>query len=96
MDRFKENIDNQIEFNQGKNIFLDLNAKTQLRKIYSDLFENIQTSTNPIESISKSHYEKLKSWLKENNPFAEKIYKKEKEMVSSLFNLIIQSEYLGG
>ena len=133
MDRFKENIDNQIEFNQGKNIFLDnldffqfaeatvktisnmgkinpdtkeylidyttdkaieafcrvnqyysfdLNAKTQLRKIYSDLFENIQTSTNPIESISKSHYENLKSWLKENNPFAEKIYKKDDKIVS--------------
>lgn len=147
MDKFKENIDNQIKFNQGKNIFLDhldffqfaeetvksisnmgalnldskeylidyatdkaieafcsvnqyysfdLQAKKKLRNIYSDLFENIQTNTNPIENISKSHYENLQGWLKENNSFAEKIYKKEKEMVSSLFNLIIQSEYLGG
>jgi hypothetical protein len=133
MDRFKENIDNQIEFNQNRNIFLDdldffqfaeetvkaisnmgilnpdskeylidyatdkaieafcrvnqyysfdLKAKIHLRKIYADLFENIQTSTNTIENISKSHYEKLKGWLKQNNPFAEKIYEKGSEIVS--------------
>ena len=133
MDRFKENIDIQIEFNQGKNIFLDnldffqfaeetvnaisnidnlnpdskeylidyatdkaieefcrvnqyysfdLKAKNNLRKIYSDLFENFRTRTNSIEDISKSHYEKLKSWLKESNPFAEKIYRKDNEIVS--------------
>ena len=35
-----------------------------------------------IEDISKKHYEKLKSWLKENNPFAEKIYKNGDEKVS--------------
>lgn len=133
MEKFLENIDNQIEFNQGKNIFLDnldffqfadetvkavsnidklnldsreylidyatdkaieefcrvnqyysfgLNAKKNLRKIYSDLFETFQTRTNSIEDISKNHYEKLKSWLKENNPFAEKIYNKDNAIVS--------------
>ena len=133
MDRFTENIDNQIEFNQGKNIFLDnldffqfaketvkaisnidrlnpdskqslieyatdkaieefcrvnqyysfdLKAKNDLRKIYSDLFDNFQTKTNSIEDISKIHYEKLKNWLKENNPFADKIYKNSNEKVS--------------
>lgn len=133
MDRFKENIDNQIEYNQGKNIFLDrldffqfaeetvkaisnidkLNsdsketlidyatdkaieefyrinqyysfdskAKNNLRKIYSDLFESFQNKTNSIEYISKNHYEKLKTWLKQNNPFAEKIYKNDNEKVS--------------
>ncbi len=132
MDRFTE-IDNQIEFNQGKNILLDnlvffqfaketvkaisnigrstsdskqslidyatdkaieefyrvnqyysfdFKAKNNLRNIYSDLFENFQTRTNSIEDISKNHYEKLKSWLKENNPFAEKIYKNGNENVS--------------
>lgn len=135
MDRFTENIDSQIEFNQSKNIFLDnldifqfaketvkatsdidrltpdskqslidyatdkaieefcrvnqyysfdLKAKNNLRKIYSDLFENFQTKTNSIEDISKNHYEKLKSWLKENNPFAEKIYKNGDEKVSQV------------
>lgn len=132
MDIFTE-IDNQIEFNQGKNILLDnlvffqfaketvkaisnigrstsdskqslidyatdkaieefyrvnqyysfdFKAKNNLRNIYSDLFENFQTRTNSIEDISKNHYEKLKSWLKENNPFAEKIYKNGNENVS--------------
>lgn len=131
-DRFTENIDKQIGFNQGKNIFLDkleifqfanetvkaisnigrlatdskeylidyatdkaieefcrvnqyysfdLKAKNNLRKIYADLFENFQTKTNTIEDISKNHYENLKSWLKENNPFAEKIYKNGDEKV---------------
>ncbi|WP_319480353.1 class I SAM-dependent methyltransferase [uncultured Draconibacterium sp.] len=135
MDRFIKNIDNQIKFNQSKNIFLDnldffqfaeetvkaisnidklnpdskeylidyatdkaieefcrvnqyysfdLKAKNNLRKIYSDLFENFRIRTNSIEDISKIHYEKLKSWLKENNPFAEKIYKKDNEIVSAV------------
>lgn len=140
MDRFIENIDNQIEFNKGKNIFLDnleifkfanetvkaisnidrlnpdskqslidyatdkaieefcrvnqyysfdLKAKNNLRKIYSDLFENFQTKTNSIENISKKHYEKLKKWLKETNPFAENIYKNDNEKV----NPVACSEY---
>ncbi len=126
MNRFIENIDTQIAFNQGKNIFLDdldffqfaeetvnaisnidrltpeskeslidyatdkaieefcsinqyysfdLKAKNSLRKIYSDLFEKFQTKTDSLEEISKNHYEKLKVWIKESNPFAEKIYK---------------------
>lgn len=133
MNRFIENIDKQIAFNQGKNIFLDnlsffqfaedtvkaiskidrlnpdakdslidyatdkateafcsvnqyysfdRNAKNKLRKIYADLFENFHTGTNSIEDISKNHYEKLKSWLKENNAFAEKIYKNANEHLS--------------
>lgn len=133
MDRFKENIDTQIESNQGKNILLDnldffqfaeetvkaisnidklnpdskeslidyatdkaieefcrvnqyysfdLKAKDNLRKIYSDLFESFQTRKNSVEDISKNHYEKLKSWLTVNNPFAEKIYRNGNEHVS--------------
>jgi len=140
MDRFKENIDKQIEFNQGKNIFLndldifqftsetikeisnidslnpdskqalinyaadktieefyrinqyytfDSEAKNSIRKIYSDLFENLQSKTNSIEDISKIHYKKLKVWLKDNNPFAEKIYKDSDQKVS----LVACSEY---
>jgi hypothetical protein len=132
-DRFIENIDNQIEFNQGKNIFLDrldffqfteetvkaistidkLNpnfketlidyatdkaieefcrinqyysfnskAKSDLRIIYSDLFGNFQTKTDSIENISKNHYEKLKEWIRESNPFAERIYKNDRKNVN--------------
>ena len=140
MDRFKKNIDKQIEFNQGKNIFLDnldtfqfaketvefisnidrltldskqslieyatdkaieefcrvnqyysfdSKAKNNLRKIYTDLFENFQTQTSSIEDISRIHYGKLQSWLKENNPFAEKIYQNGNEKV----NPVACSEY---
>jgi hypothetical protein len=125
VDRFIENIDKQIEFNQDKNILLDnleifqfanetviaisnidkvnpdskqflidyatdkaieefcrvnqyysfgSKAKNDLKKIYSELFENLQSKSDSIENISKKHYEKLKKWLKESNPFAEKIY----------------------
>lgn len=135
MNRFTKNIDNQIKFNQDKNIFFDdleifqfanetlkaisnsdklnpeskqslidyatdkaieefyrvnqyyafdLKAKNNLRKIYADLFENFQAKTNSIEDISKKHYEKLRSWLKENNPFAEKIYQDGDEIVSPI------------
>jgi len=124
-DSFIKNIDKQIEFNQGKNIFLDnldifqfanetvkaistingfnpdsklflidyatdkaieefcrvnqyysfdSKAKNDLRKIYSDLFESLQTKIDSTENISKSHYENLKKWLQKSNPFAEKIY----------------------
>lgn len=140
MDRFKENIDNQIEFNQGKNIILDnldffqfsketaraisdidkLNpdskeslidyatdkaieefcrinqyysfdskAKNDLRKIYSDLFGSFQTKAYSIENISKNHFEKLKEWIRESNPFAERIYKNDNKKV----NPVVCSEY---
>lgn len=133
MDRLKKNIENQIAFNQGKNIFFDkldifqfdnetvklisnidtLNpdskqslidyatdkaieefcrvnqyyafgtkAKNNLKKIYSELFENIQTKINSVETISEEHYKNLKSWLKENNSFAEKIYQKGDERLT--------------
>ena len=140
MDRFTDNIDKQIEFNQGKNILLDnleifqfadetvkaisdidrlnynsiqflidyatekaieefcrinqyysFNSKTKndLRKIYSDLFGSFQTKTDSIENISKNHYEKLKKWIIESNPFTEKKYKNDDKEV----NPVACSEY---
>lgn len=133
MDRFAENIDHQIAFNKGKNIFLDrlenfqfasetlraiseidgldtgskqilidyaadkaidefcrvnqyysfgANARISLREIYADLFDSLQTKAKSPEDISKSHYEKLKVWLKEHNAFAEEIYQKDGDTVS--------------
>lgn len=52
----------------------DLKAKNNLKKIYSDLYENLQSKTFSVEDISKIHYKKLKKWLKENNPFSENMY----------------------
>lgn len=140
MDRLIKNIDNQIAFNQGKNIFLDnpelfqfaqetvnaiskmdslnpvsiqalidyttdkaieefcrvnqyysfdLKAKSNLKEIYSDLFESFQAKTDSIEDISKKHYQKLKNWLRDNNPFAEKMYENDTEKV----NPVACSEY---
>lgn len=60
----------------------DQNAKNDLKQIYADLFENCHIKTNSIENISKEHYEKLKSWLKEHNAFGERLYKNENEKVS--------------
>lgn len=125
MDRFIESIDKQIEFNQGKNIFLDKsgifrfiketinaishvneigytteqilvdyatekalkefcrinqfysfdsNSKDALRNIYSGLFTLIRAGKCSLEEIAKNHYQKLKNWIIEYNPFAEKIY----------------------
>ena len=49
-------------------------AKNDLRNIYRDLFSGIRTNKNSIETISKTHYQNLKQWLQQTNPFAEKIY----------------------
>ncbi|HOS84294.1 MAG TPA: hypothetical protein PK199_05195 [Bacteroidales bacterium] len=43
MDRFKENIDNQIEYNQGKNIFLDR----------LDFFQFAEETVKAISNIDK-------------------------------------------
>lgn len=125
MERFKENIDKQIVFNQDKNILLnnldlfqfsnqtiefisdidklshdsklvlidyatnkaieefcrvnqyysfDSKAKSELKKIYSELFDSFSNPTTPVEVISNNHYNRLKEWLKNSNPFVERIY----------------------
>jgi hypothetical protein len=52
----------------------DQNAIIDLRKIYTDLFESVMQTTQPIEKISNIHFKRLKFWLGQSNPFAEKIY----------------------
>lgn len=132
MKTFLKSIDNQIEFNRGKNIFLDnldefkftneiflivstldeldsnskkflieyttdkvieefcrvnqyysfsSNTKNDLRIIYSQLFDKIQTKAYSLEEIPKQHYENLKDWIKKNNLFAETYYKTEDKQV---------------
>jgi hypothetical protein len=60
----------------------DSRAKNKLRKLYADLFDNIQKRKTPIEDISKKHFEKLQNWLKESNPYAEKMYENDNEHVN--------------
>lgn len=52
----------------------DTKSKEKLRIIYSDLLENFRTGVNSIDEISKNHFKRLKDWIRECNPFAEKIY----------------------
>ncbi|HLN53666.1 MAG TPA: class I SAM-dependent methyltransferase [Lentimicrobium sp.] len=125
MDDLFENIDKQIVFNQGKNIFnenldafqfseeivkavsdiarldpdtkqilidyatdraiaefcrvnqyysFDLKARAELKNIYTDLFESLCTLKIPVNELSKKHYDRLRDWIKNSNPFAVKIY----------------------
>jgi len=137
MDKFFKNIDKQIAFNQGKNIFFDQEAKAlkflagtinaidditdigkeyenilinyttekvleefcrvnqyftfnhqakdDLRKIYRDLFSDLRDRKESKEKISKMHYQNLKKWLVKTNPFAEKIYPNEDEIVEPVY-----------
>ncbi len=60
----------------------DIAAKTKLKGVYTDLIDDIQDNKLSIEDISKRHYEKLRSWIKESNSFAEKIYKNADEKLT--------------
>jgi len=52
----------------------DKKSKSELRNIYSNLFENIKSGIYTADEISENHYNKLKDWLRKCNPFVEKIY----------------------
>lgn len=60
----------------------DSESKDQLRNIYADLFNDVQQKNYTTEEISKNHYLRLQQWLKNSNPFAEKIYSKNEENVT--------------
>jgi hypothetical protein len=52
----------------------DSESRTDLRRVYSELFMKIRCKTGSTEEIAKEHYGNLKEWLTRYNPFAEKIY----------------------
>ncbi|MBN1821613.1 MAG: hypothetical protein JXR31_09340 [Prolixibacteraceae bacterium] len=56
-------------------------SKKDLKNIYADLIKNLRVGIEPLETISENHYQKLKNWLKNNNPFAEKIYEDSGEKI---------------
>jgi len=62
----------------------DIKAKNNLKNIYSELIREIQSHELSIDEISKRHYERIRSWIKESNPFAEKIYKNSDQKVTSV------------
>jgi hypothetical protein len=144
MDKFQRNIDKQIEFNKGKNLFCDdaggslrfirntiqaiesidhlsedfenflmdyaaekalrefwrvnqyfsfnNQAKHELRSIYTELFSSIKSGKIPVETLSKVHYQNLKSWLQKTNPGVEHIYQKN----DMILEAVPCSEYSAG
>ncbi len=65
------------------NQYYSFNSKTkkELKAIYSDLLKDIQNKRFTIEELTSIHYEKLKKWLEESNPFAKKAYSNDTEKV---------------
>jgi hypothetical protein len=65
------------------NQYYSFNSKTkeELKAIYSDLLKNIQNKSFTVEEITRIHFEKLKKWLEESNPFAKRIYSNDTEKV---------------
>jgi hypothetical protein len=49
-------------------------SKIDLRKIYCDLFSRIKTNNCETTTISKLHFQNLKHWIQNSNPFANKLY----------------------
>ena len=55
--------------------------KNSLNNIYSNLLHNIQENKTSIDSIFITHHNNLKNWLTKTNPFSEKIYRQENEIL---------------
>lgn len=62
----------------------DKNAQSALRDLYVDLFANIKDHSAAIDTLAEKHYEKLTKWLQETNPFAEKVYRSEGEIIEAV------------
>ncbi|MGQ8336635.1 class I SAM-dependent methyltransferase [Sunxiuqinia sp. A32] len=67
-------------------------AKSDLKKIYLELLDSCSNLTVSVETVSKKHYNKLKKWLLNNNPFAEKVY----ATAGKKINPVACSEYSQG
>lgn len=74
-------------------------TRNELREIYVELFSSIREQQKSIEEISKNHYTNIQSWIKNSNPFAEKIYSPSDELINpvpcSEYNADLQIEILG-
>lgn len=63
--------------------------KISLRELYRNLHRTITKKEIPVDIIAKSHYENLRIWLAQTNPFSQTIYTKEKAVLDA----VICSEY---
>ncbi|MDR2039221.1 MAG: hypothetical protein LBQ60_14965 [Bacteroidales bacterium] len=63
--------------------------KSNLRKIYVQLFEEICRKKTPMDVISRNHYQHLKSWLQKTNSFLQDIYREKDQALEP----VVCSEY---
>jgi hypothetical protein len=65
------------------------NDKRHLRAIYRNLYDELTKEDKTVDAIAQTHYDKLKLWLEESNPFSPKIYQKKE----SVLDTVACSEY---
>lgn len=62
----------------------DAKAQAALRELYAELIANIKKREYSVDLLSRMHYNNLITWLRSTNPFAEKIYTTEGEMIEAV------------
>ena len=74
------------------------NDKTDLKKIYWNLYRNITEKEKTVEVISRIHYENLKVWLAKTNSFSQKMYRKKEPVLEPVmcaeYSAILQKNIL--
>jgi hypothetical protein len=72
--------------------------KTGLKKIYWDLYQDLIKKDKTIDIVSQTHYENLKAWLEQTNPFSQEIYQEEEAVLETVtcaeYTAILQKEIL--
>ncbi|MDR2084178.1 MAG: class I SAM-dependent methyltransferase [Bacteroidales bacterium] len=63
--------------------------KSDLKTIYWNLYQSLVKNDYPIDIISQNHYENLKIWLENTNPFSREIYQEKESVIES----VVCSEY---
>lgn len=59
----------------------DGQARVSLRNIYTHLFARLKKQNSSVEAIAQTHYRHLIEWITTTNPFAEKIYNSQGDVV---------------
>ena len=74
------------------------NDKTDLKKIYRNLYQNIIEKKKTVDSISQIHYENLKAWLVKTNPFSQEMYRKKESVLEPItcaeYSAVLQKNIL--
>lgn len=60
-----------------------------LKNIYRNLFQRLMDKTGDNAVIAQIHYENLRNWLEETNPFSRKIYQEK----TTVIDTVVCSEY---